>query len=259
MDYDEALNKYFKLKAKYDSEYNKKKHSIITDDELSTKEKRREVQNIKMKCIGCKRAVGTLFSDEDRTYSAICGDSTKPCGLDISIKKGTIINAQDAYRTELQDQNKIKNAIIATKLNLLFGLIDDATMMTQFEELKQTHTTNAEFISLLQNVLTQNLDERKQQVRENTLEYYGVLEQHNELVNEYLKTSSVEQLRDATELYIEELLPLVRSISDAKYQFRDVEQCFYDENKMCVRQVEQIIEHYETLLEEPNVESFKLK
>lgn len=259
MDYDDALNKYFKLKSKYESDYNSKKHSIIMDETLSTKEKRAQVNNIKMKCIGCKRSVGTLFSDENRTYSALCGDSEKPCGLDITLKKGSVINAQTAYTTELHEQNKIKNEIINIKLNLLFDLIDDATMIEKFEELKQTHSTNSEYISLLKHILEQGNDERNEQVRENTIEYYGILEQHKELLNEYLQSSSVENLRDATELYIDELLPTVRSISDNKYQYRGVEQCMDNENKRCLRQVVNIIEHFETLTEEPDVVSFKLK
>ena len=63
--YIEQLNEYYKLKEKYDSSKEKLKSSILYGDEnrkTSWKEKRSEYQQLKPKCINCKRPVGSIFT-----------------------------------------------------------------------------------------------------------------------------------------------------------------------------------------------------
>ena len=93
-----ALNEYYKLKSNYENENYKNKKVIMNNKELSKREKQREFQRLKPKCINCKRVGGTLFTntikdkDDDtkikniRTLKAICGVHENPCNLKIIIE-----------------------------------------------------------------------------------------------------------------------------------------------------------------------------
>ena len=58
----DAFNEYYKLKNKYENDYNKDKQKLIKNKTMSWKEKRNEFKQLKPKCINCKRPVGTIFS-----------------------------------------------------------------------------------------------------------------------------------------------------------------------------------------------------
>lgn len=259
MNYNEALAKYFSYKTKYEEGYNKLKHSIISDDTLSRREKRETIGNIKTKCIGCKRQVGTIFQDADRKYSAICGDTENPCGLDISIQKGITANSQMMYAPEVEQLNKIRNSIINTKLNLLFNLIDDSTMVEIFSTLKEEYGDHGEYVSLLEKIFNQDDDERTQLVKENSDKLYQLIKEHNEEIKEYVSTSNPSMLKDATEKYINNILQTQEEIRKNKYQYSDVESDINNENIKHLVQNKYNQQHYELVLEEPEVLSFKLK
>lgn len=55
MDVKEALNEYFKLKFKYETQNNANKKKILNNANLSNREKRAEFLKLKPKCINCKR------------------------------------------------------------------------------------------------------------------------------------------------------------------------------------------------------------
>jgi ribosomal protein S14 len=60
-DVKEALNEYFKLKLKYETQIKENKKKIINNQALSNREKRSEYLKLKPKCINCKRPSGTIF------------------------------------------------------------------------------------------------------------------------------------------------------------------------------------------------------
>lgn len=57
----EALNEFFKLKSKYETQISANKKKIINDASLSKREKRSEFLKLKPKCINCQRPGGTKF------------------------------------------------------------------------------------------------------------------------------------------------------------------------------------------------------
>ena len=262
-DYNDTLQEYFKLKAKYDKQLNTKKHTILADDEKSIKEKRKLIQNIKMKCIGCSKNVGTIFSDKDRTYSAVCGNRDSPCKLDISIKKGTVLHVQDGFEEFVEGEKVIKNEIIATKLNLLFGLISDEEMEQTFEELKVQHADIADQVTKMTLIATQEHEERDEKVKEKTHELYDLLEEQKELLDAYMKDTEPEQLREAIELYVTSILPTIKDINTAKYEYREMEKCSTQlddpSREKCLVQKKNVTEHFEITTVEPEVIAFTLR
>jgi hypothetical protein len=127
----DAFNEYYKLKNKYDSDYNKDKQKIIKNKTMSWKEKRNEFKQLKPKCINCKRPVGTIFSikksgdpkNDFRELKAICGSLTEPCTLNININAGVTYNILDHIKELEKDVENYKNEIIEYKNKLLFGYI----------------------------------------------------------------------------------------------------------------------------------------
>ena len=91
----EAINKYYQLKGQYDEIKRRKKQKIINNDSLSKREKKRLWDSEKIKCINCKKPVGTFFSVKNRRLLAQCGatfsknrsdPNIKPCKLNIDIQ-----------------------------------------------------------------------------------------------------------------------------------------------------------------------------
>ena len=89
----EAINEFYRLKNKYESEYHEKYVKQIIKSQKSKREKRVEYSKLpKHECINCKRNVGTLFqikfddTNHLRKFTAKCGDIQNPCPLDILIE-----------------------------------------------------------------------------------------------------------------------------------------------------------------------------
>jgi len=138
-EYYEKLNVYFNLKQDYDIKLHKKKSKIIKDTEYSKKQKRELIRKIKMNCIGCNKPVGTIFSLQDNTYSAVCGNKSSPCKLHISLQRGDYIHIPTYIEelTKLLDNSEFD--MIKTKLNLLFGFITEDNMIDIFSKQKETY------------------------------------------------------------------------------------------------------------------------
>jgi len=262
-EYIETLDKYFKLKAKYDKQLNKKKHSILVDEDRSRKEKRSDIQKIKMSCIGCGRAVGTIFSDKDRTYSAVCGNRVDPCNLHISIKKGTTFNVGNHYNSDLDTRNDVRNKIVTTKLDVLFGLIDDVTMEETFEELKSQHADISSYVTMVEKLLEGDNEERKRNIRDVTRIVQELLEEQKDLLQEYMKDTAPSKMREVIELYVTKIIPAFDVIAQNKYDYREVEKCVVDidssDTKKCLMTKYKNIEEFENVATQPVVVEFKLK
>ena len=113
---EDAINEFYKLKNKYETDFYKKKKEIISDNDLSSKEKKAQFKKLKPKCINCKKPGGTLFSvllfnepEEFRQFKAICGVITDPCNLHIDIRVGKyefLPTVLDDIEKEIQDKKK---------------------------------------------------------------------------------------------------------------------------------------------------------
>lgn len=262
-EYIETLDKYFKLKAKYDKQFNKKKHSILVDEDRSRKEKRSAIQKIKMKCIGCGKLVGTIFSDKDRTYSAVCGNRVDPCNLHISIKKSTTFNVKTHYISDLNSRNDVRNKIITTKLDVLFGLIDDMKMEETFEELKSSYADISSYVAMVEKLLESENEERQTNIKEVNRIIHELLEEQNELLDEYMKETAPAKMREVIELYVTKIMPAFDVIAQNKYDYREVENCDINidstDTKKCLITKHKNIEEFENVAKHPEVVDFKLK
>jgi hypothetical protein len=236
---DEALNDYYKLKSKYETDYQEKYiKPILRSADKSKREKRLEYQKLpKAECVNCKRNVGTIFTIEideteySRTFIATCGDLNDPCPLEI--------NFEYTFRNELNkeildannDINEIKNKIIIDKNNMMFGYVDKSKAIAKFDintsELKSI-TEGAGFIMDINIQLNDN--PIKKDLIKSSEDKLGVefLLPFKEMIKTFDQTGNTEVLNKAVKFYVDEMLPLIITIRNLKY-----EVCYVDfiENK----------------------------
>ena len=91
-----------------------------------------------MQCVHCKRPVGTIFSMENRTLGAKCGDVNAPCPLNIQIYKGRVTRLDDDFKYWYNEYIKdLTETIVKTKLDVLFQYISEEDAVKLFQETKE--------------------------------------------------------------------------------------------------------------------------
>ena len=216
---DKAISGYYKLKQKYDESNNKQKMKIIRNNSLSNREKRQKFKQLKEKCINCKGLGGTIFSNEGRTLRAVCGSST-PCKLNIEINKGRFMNIRELAEKYLNEINSLKTQIIETKLNLLFGYMQETEVLELFTILRERLGNFTEtFIGIRENYLdiVNNTDNLKA-IQDAEVALFVEKESLKGLHKSFEDSQSPSYINDMVEKYVSIMEPLVNEIRNKKYE-----------------------------------------
>jgi hypothetical protein len=226
----EGLNNYFKMKSEYEETNLKNRKKIIKNPDLSWKEKRSEYKKLKPKCINCKRPVGTIFSnlynpeESGRKLMAVCGDRTSPCPLNIIINLGettTYLNDNDILEKEII---QLKNRIIKEKNDLIFGYISSKDAVNSFEDIKEDlNLTISNYELNLENYMyvTDNKD-KNELIKKEQIAVYQEIQSIKELVSQYERNENVQLIRDAIEIYVNQLTPRIDKLNKLKFSYRAV-------------------------------------
>jgi hypothetical protein len=214
----EAIKTYYIIKEKYDRALNNKKKAILKDTELSVKEKRIKFKKINMKCIKCKKLGGTIFTRKDETLKAICG-STEPCGLNVEINKGKWENIRILDELLSENMNNLKENIIKTKLNFLFGYVDKDSSLTKFEELRHNLGIQSESQLRLQKKMMSVFDDKIKldRIKEAEIKLLNEIGEIKKIGIEYKKSNEHSLITTMVEKYLSIIVPLVTQINDLKY------------------------------------------
>jgi hypothetical protein len=225
----EVLNEYYKLKSKYEDTYHDKYiKPILRSEGKSKREKRLEYQKLpKPECINCKRNVGSIFTikkdsqEYSRTFIAKCGNLDDPCPLNIVFD----YTGRDELDKEIlkhdNDVKEIKNKIISDKNNMMFGYItqDKAiqTFNTDTSELKEI-TEAAGFIMEINIQLNDN-PVKKDLIKTNENKFgTECLLPFKSMIKDFDQTGKTEILNKAVKFYVDEMIPLTRTITNLKYE-----------------------------------------
>lgn len=233
----EALNEFYKLKSKYESDYNKDKQKIIKDKNLSWKEKKQEFKQLKPKCINCKRPVGTIFSvkhlgkenEDSRELKAICGSLSEPCNLNITINPGVTYNIMTHIKELEKDNEDYKNEIIEYKNKLLFGYTTTEAAVEKFDKTKDAindihFLLNFNYEQYFEIVDNKSENESIKKLKE---EIYFFIAEIKQSMSNFNNTTNVQFARDAVEIYINQMRPKMDELLQLKYKVNLVE---YDES-----------------------------
>lgn len=252
-----SMDKYYKLKADYEKKYMKTIKNIKDNDSLSTPKKKKLIKAIKPNCVKCKRNVGTIFTNTDRILTAKCGDSVTPCGLDIKIHRGSIITelkAADYWQNEIEND---KFNVIQTKLNFLFGFINEEDSIAKFNEYKNTISdTLEEYTSALSYLI-----EKKETTENIKLTNQSLIKNFNlikENIEKFIETQDYQYIKDAVEINIKFIKPLVVLITNLKYKYYAVEYNDHDETFTLVKKPYTIESIERVIDQEPKIITYKI-
>lgn len=233
-----ALNEYYKLKNKYENEIMKNKKIIMNDSSLSAKEKRQKYLQLKPKCINCKRPGGTIFSgkyykNEDNEYRELrsrCGIIADPCNLNITIQTGIYGSLPETIKRIEDEIKESKNNIIDSKNRLLFGYITTESAIEIFNDEKEMVDTYTSLLESYLNTYIKITDnaEKNTELKESLEQSYILIEQIKESIRLYNQTESTQYIKDAVDIYITKLQPLLRKMMALKYKQSFV---YYDVDK----------------------------
>ena len=138
--YLEELKTYYNLKKTYTKTKETKINKLINSkDSIETKKKLYSKE--KFKCINCNQIGGTIFFENNKILRATCGNTTKPCDLNLEIiKMNPVLITNELKDTNISLINK-KKQIIITKLDFLFNYIEEDKAVESFENFKSELTT----------------------------------------------------------------------------------------------------------------------
>jgi hypothetical protein len=225
----DGINDYYKLKRDYESSIDKDIKKL--DKGMSIKEKRKEFQKLKPKCIDCNRPVGTIFSNkydkekDGRILSAVCGDIVDPCNLNINIFTGYTETYPEIIRSLEDDIKKIKNQIIIDKNKLLFGFITTDQALEKFNDYTSLIEEKTERLTSVLELYLNEIDnsEINETIRTLQSEIYLTIGYIKDAITSYDRTNNTQFVQDSVNIYVNQLTPKITQIMNLKYGYKNVE------------------------------------
>jgi len=218
-DIQDALQKYFKMKTKYETARLKRKRDILKlakDNGLGKKAIENRLRTLQIKCINCGNPgspEGTIFKLENRTYTAVCG-AAHPCNLNIKRFAGLFSDLY-YYLTVFKGQvEEFKSEIIQQKLDSLFNYIGEGNAKKNFDKIMEDYSTDN---TILKNVTDNYNDiyeneERREKIREKQFLIDEKKSMIHDWIQEYAGSGNSIILRQAMETYVNELMPEIRNL-----------------------------------------------
>ena len=219
------INEFYKLKNKYENDIKKNKNKILNNPTLSWKERQNEFKKLKPKCINCKRPGGSAFLtkfNEDsgfRELRSFCM-AVKQCNLNIVIQLGRVEILTDSI-IEIEDSiRESKKKIINDKNQLLFNYIDSNQAVSFFEKEKVEISEWSSLLELyLENyILLTDSEETKIKLKNYIERSYEFIQQIKEAIHQFKITDDTQFVKDAVNVYITSLKPLLDETQKLKYK-----------------------------------------
>jgi hypothetical protein len=256
-DFTEKLNEYYNLKNKYDTKKQSQINTLLKDDKLSMKQKQDKFRKLKTNCINCGRNVGTIFNNDDGVLTAICGDNVSPCNLDIKINRGKFLNLEELIDVFQSGVDELKEEIIATKLDLLFGYEQENNTLTKFNKLKEELTQDLETVMLYKTQfinIVSNLDNKPILTTKMTI-FYNKIALIKSTIDEFNETGQIQLIKDMISTYQTDLVPLLNELRELKYKYMAMEYNNDTNTHTLVRKIF-TLQDMTVAFENPSVESF---
>lgn len=212
----EAFEIYYSLKNKYDEKLNFQKMKILKNTSLSKQKKKELIENLMPGCINCNEKGKTLFTQKDNILIAQCqaskSDGSKGCNLDIQIDRGDVEQIFVLNKFMSEEVNDYREKIIKTKLDLLFGYINESEALNRFnEEKKELEESQSEKNNLL--IEFDKIVENK----DNTKDIEQLKVDIFVLINSIKKNLEEKNIPDSIDIYINQLMPQLKDLRNKKY------------------------------------------
>jgi|TARA_B110000114_G_scaffold151932_1_gene163391 hypothetical protein len=216
---DIAIKDYYTLKKKYEKKITNAKNKIRNSKDLTKKDKRLRVKQIKKTCINCGNKGGTIFKTDNNMLIATCGCKT-PCALNINIDRGKYTNIRNTEQEIHNEIKGIKQTIMRLKLDLLFNYSDENTILNDFKKQK-TELSNftqslviyrKDYISIVDN------EDKSKAIKDDTIKLYELSDQLKKLKTDYNSNKNETNFKDMVEIYVRDIKPLIERLQSVKYK-----------------------------------------
>uniref|UniRef100_A0A6C0ILU0 Uncharacterized protein n=1 Tax=viral metagenome TaxID=1070528 RepID=A0A6C0ILU0_9ZZZZ len=228
-----AIDSYYKLKQKYEKQFDDYKNRLRKNETMNKAEKRRLFSQFQPKCVNCAKVGGTIFTNTDRVLKATCG-ATEPCKLNIELSEGKYASVISLDENYSKNVDTIKTKIIMTKLDFLFGYIsDESVAFENFDKLRKNLGQYMEAQLLIQkryNEVAHN-PEKTEAINVAIGKLYEEIIDVKNIYKLYLENPRDGYITDMVEKYINVLQPLADKIRDMKYVVNVIEKDDTNEKK----------------------------
>ena len=227
----DKLNTFYYLKQKYEQDKKERCNKFALEKEdISWKMKRAYFTSKKPKCINCKRKVGSLFTikhtDGFRNFLGKCGDTVNPCEFHIEFNMPSVVRIDREHHKILKKLNELQESIILTKNKVIFGMLDPAGAVTQFDELNaeiDTNITELEKYSMKLLEVTNNLV-KKEELSNKIVEFNENVAELNVIMQKCVIEG--EPIKKVVDYLIDTIEPSATHLSQMKYATREIEKVY---------------------------------
>jgi hypothetical protein len=260
----ELIRDYYEKKGNYEKKRNNKVKQIIQSG-LSKAEKKEMMNKFKMRCINCKREVGTNFFTKDKKLVAICGDEENPCDLHIEIDRGEHLYIP-LYLVELSKTlERSKTDIIRLKLDILFGFSTEEEVEVKFVDQRQKFMDLEKILGNLQSIIKSNSlikitdslnNERvltkKEFIQLEKIKLEKFISEFNQLLVEAENnpTRSKTYYQDALGIYINKIIPSLTNMQRVIYQIQVIIE---EDEKFILTQIKTPIQKQMITIHDANI------
>lgn len=222
--YLEELKTYYNLKKTYTKTKETMINKLINSKD-SIEAKKKLFSKQKFKCINCGEFGGTIFFENNKILRATCGNTIKPCDLNLEIiKMNPVLITDEIKHTNTSLINK-KKQIITTKLNFLFNYIEEDKAVESFENFKSELSILQEkyndLFSLYESI-TNNPD-TQELLNQKIIDINSLVNDFKEFIKLFKETEETSYLKDALFLYTSKIKSLDEYITTLKYKYNSIE------------------------------------
>jgi len=215
------LELYYKKKGDYNKKLQQRKDKIIARN-ISVQEKKRLMQRIKMPCIFCKRNVNTIFERTNEQLTAKCGSTEDPCEGKMEVNKISYSLYPEMIASFDESVTINKEKILQLKYQTLFGFLSREKSSGEFSNILKDFNEDT---SLLIGLLRSHNDIKEQKetnemLREELVKGQSIIETIKLNMKQYYEKQEQVFLKEAMEIMIETLLPLMKKVYELKFAYK---------------------------------------
>ena len=164
----------------------------------------------------------------------ICGDSVKPCNLNIQIYSGEYFDLNEMLLNFKEHMEELKQYIIEQKLQTLFNFQSDTVSTTLFKKtLEEFNTNNEMYKDLLDKYNHLHNNKHKQELIK--LQNNKIQEIKGKMKNILKKikmdeeggvnaTTTKEMLKTVVDMHVNSLMPEISNLQKMKYEIIEMEK-----------------------------------
>lgn len=223
VNYAEALDNYFRIKQKYESELLKEKRIAFSKGKTKKDAIRRSL-SVVPKCLNCRKSGGMSFKITNDSYTASCGNSQNPCKFNIELTRGSYI-LSETYLNVMDDIiNDTKQIIVKQKMDALFEYISEDTASRAFKETMKRYEQDSKLYNEEMTNFNELYNNAKQtdDIKKRQLVIYNINMKIKMLTDEYKENGTTSILKVIVNIYQTELLPELENLRRLKYDVMEM-------------------------------------